>query len=350
MRVNGRWYRAVWMEGNVVCMIDQNKLPYEFEVFKCKNHKDTCAAIENMTTRGAGSIGAAAGFAMAQAIMEASESPIENYIIEAKNRIEATRPTAQNLFYAVERVYKAYLVSSEFALQEAQKIADECAEDGRLIGEFGNTLIKSDMRILTHCNAGWLALQDYGSALSPIYAANESGKNPFVWVDETRPRNQGARLTAWELYHNDIKHKIISDNAAAYLMKNKEIDIVITGADRIAANGDTANKIGTLSRAIASKYFGIPFYIAAPLSTFDVSLEKGEDINIELRDQNEVRMLKGKDINGNWHEIYTAHSNSETYNPAFDITPANLITGIITNKGIIKANKTEIKSLIKHGL
>lgn len=350
MKVNGKWYRAVWMEESDVCMIDQNRLPFEFAIHRCKTLNETCVAIKDMTTRGAGSIGAAAAFAMAQAVIEAPIDNFDNYLIEAKKLVEATRPTAQNLFYAVERVYKAASKSQENALKEAQSIADECAEDGRLIGEFGNYLIKPNMRILTHCNAGWLALQDYGSALSPIYAAQQSDKNPFVWVDETRPRNQGARLTAWELFHNNVKHKIIPDNAAAYLMRNKEIDIVITGADRIAANGDSANKIGTLSRAIASRYFGIPFYIAAPLSTFDLSLETGEEINIELRDQNEVKMQKGKDNNGNWHEIYTAHTHSEVFNPAFDVTPAELITGIITNKGIIKANIIEIKSLINDGL
>ena len=350
MKVNGKWYRAVWMEGNVVCMINQNKLPFEFEVFNCKTHKETCVAIKDMITRGAGSIGAAAAFAMAQATIEATKQSANDYLMQAKLRIENTRPTAQNLFYAVENVYNAALISVENALRIAQNIADECANDGKKIGEYGNSLIKQNMKLLTHCNAGWLALQDYGSALSPIYAAKEAGKNPFVWVDETRPRNQGAKLTAWELYHNDIEHKIISANVAAFLMKNKEVDMIITGADRIVANGDTANKIGTLSRALAANYFGIPFYIAAPISTFDLSLANGNEIEIELRDQNEVKLAKGKDAEGNWHEVYTAFPDSNAYNPAFDITPAELITGIITNKGIIKANTLEIKTIIKNGI
>jgi S-methyl-5-thioribose-1-phosphate isomerase len=329
-------------------MIHQNKLPFEFKIHRCTSYVDTCLAIKDMITRGAGSIGAAAGFAMAQAAIE-SNGEVQ-YLTKAREEIEATRPTAQNLFYATNKVYQAAIISVEKAINEAQFLADECASQGKKIGEFGNSLIFSDKRILTHCNAGWLALQDYGSALAPIYVAHDNGKSPFVWVDETRPRGQGARLTAWELKQHGVKHAIIPDNAAAYLMTNKKVDLIITGADRIAANGDVANKIGTLGRAILASYYNIPFYIAAPLSTFDLKINDGTEIPIEFRNSNEVLMQKGMDQNNKWNEIYVTNPSSEIYNPSFDITPASLITGIITDKGIIDANSYSIKKLFKDEL
>lgn len=346
MRVGDVWYRAVWIEGSTVCMIQQNKLPFEFEVFRCKSYHDTCIAIKDMITRGAGSIGVAAAFAMAQAIEQAPKENFDSFIIKARAEIESTRPTAQNLFYATKRIINALQYGKETAIAEAQKVADECAEEGRMIGEYGKEIIKPNMKILTHCNAGWIALQDYGSALSPIYAAFEQNKNPFVWVDETRPRGQGARLTAWELNQHGVEHSIIPDNAAAYLMQKGDVDIIITGADRIAANGDTANKIGTLDRAVLAKYYGIPFYIAAPLSTFDVNIPNGNSIPIEFRSEDEVLLQKGKDKKGNWHEIFVANPESNVYNPAFDVTPASLISGIITNKGIIDADENTILNLL----
>ena len=270
MQVNGKHYRTIWMEGSSVFMIDQNALPFSFKICKAKSYSDTCQAIVTMITRGAGAIGAAAGFAMAQAFVEADlqfglfSSGYQVFVEKARLEIEATRPTARNLFYATERVYEAGLNSPEAAMAEAQKLAEANIADAKMIGEYGSSLVKNGSRILTHCNAGWLGFVDYGSALAPMYIAKEQGKDFFVYADETRPRNQGARLTAWELQNEGIQHKIVPDNAGAYLMSKGMIDFVITGADRIAANGDTANKIGTFEKAIVAREFGIPFYVAVP--------------------------------------------------------------------------------------
>ncbi|MBN2057357.1 MAG: S-methyl-5-thioribose-1-phosphate isomerase, partial [Candidatus Saganbacteria bacterium] len=216
MKVNGKHYRTVWADGNAVCLIDQNLLPFEFKIFKARTYQETCQAIRTMVVRGAGAIGATAGFAMAQAFLTKADPA------KAKKDIEATRPTAQNLFYAVERVFNA-----ADPVAEAQKIADEDALNCQRIGEIGNGLIKDGMKIETHCNAGWLAFVDHGSALAPIYAARRSGKDIFVFVDETRPRSQGSRLTAWELKNEEVPFTIIPDNAGAYLMSRGKVDMMI---------------------------------------------------------------------------------------------------------------------------
>lgn len=319
------------MDGSSVLMIEQNLLPFEFKIHEAKTYKDTCHAIRTMIVRGAGAIGAAAGFAMAQAF-------IENHP-EGRSEIESTRPTAQNLFYAVKRVFDKTINSKypkRAAFEEALAIANEDAESCGLIGEHGEKLIKDGMNIETHCNAGWLAFVDWGSALSPMYAAARNGKNVFVYADETRPRGQGARLTAWELLNEGIPHKIIPDNAGAHLMSKGMIDIIIVGADRIAANGDTANKIGTLEKAICAKEYGIPFYIAAPTSTIDKACPTGADIPIEERNEKEVLCQTGPDKEGIIREILVCNPGSSALNPAFDVTPAKYITGIITEKGIVK--------------
>ena len=328
--------RAVWAIGRKVCMINQIKLPFEETVYISETYIDTCIAIETMIVRGAGSIGAAAGFAMMQAASEAPKETYKNFLLKAKNKIETTRPTARDLFAAVDRVYKKALISVKEAVSEAQAIADETSDAGRKIGEYGNELIKDGFGILTHCNAGSLALVEYGSALAPIIKAHQSGKKITVYADETRPRNQGAKLTAWELQKAGIPHFIIADNAAGLLMMQGKIDIVITGADRIAANGDTANKIGTFEKAVLAKEFNIPFYIAAPDSTFDKDCLSGEDIPIEERSQEEVLFVNGIDVEGKEQKIQIANPDSKAYNPAFDITPINYISGFITSKGIKK--------------
>jgi len=345
MKVKNKHYRALWMEGETVMMIDQNLLPFKFELYRCETLEDTCKAIKIMTTRGAGSIGAAGGYAMLQAIYASTSDNLYKDLFAAKLKIDVTRPTAVNLFYATNRVLEACKVSREFAITEALAVADECVDQARLIGTHGNKIIEDGFRIETHCNAGWLALVDFGSALAPIYTAHDSGKNVFVFVDETRPRSQGARLTAWELKQHGVPHAIIPDNAGAHYMSKGQIDMMIVGADRIAANGDAANKIGTLEKAIAAKYYGIPFYVAAPLSTIDLETENGSLIPIEERSQDEMIYYTGKDKNGDLTEIQVSNPGSEAMNPAFDVTPASLITGIITEKGIVKPNKESIKKL-----
>ena len=346
MLVNDKLYQTVWIEGSSVFMIQQNLLPFEFEIYECKTYFDTCMAITDMTIRGAGAIGAAAGYAMAQAFLQFRDDDSRAVKVrEARQDIEDTRPTARNLFYAVERVYHAGLISPESAVVEAQKVAQKDSADSKRIGELGSELFKKKANILTHCNAGWLAFVDYGTALAPVYLAAKQGKEVFVYVDETRPRNQGGKLTAWELKNGNIPHVIIPDNAAASLMAQGKIDLVIVGADRIAANGDVANKIGTLGRAILASEFEIPFYVAAPTSTIDIDCPTGKEIPIEERSQDEVLFQSGIDTNGNPVQVRICSPGSEALNPAFDVTPAKYITGLITEKGIIKAHHQSIKKL-----
>lgn len=335
MKVNNSNFRTVWFENNTVKLIEQNILPFDFKIHDCASCHDTCVAIKTMIVRGAGAIGATAGFAMAQGFIE-SEGNKEK-IDTAKVAIEETRPTAQNLFYATNRVYDKAINSDDpikVAIEEAQAVADEDANNCQKIGEFGNTLIKEGMRIETHCNAGWLAFVDYGSALSPIYAAQRSGKNIFVYADETRPRSQGARLTAWELKNENVPHTIIPDNAGAFYMSQGKIDMIIVGSDRIAANGDVANKIGTFEKAIVAKEFGIPFYVAAPSSTIDPDCPSGKQIPIEHRSADEVIYQTGPNDEGNIQTVMVTSPDSPAENPAFDVTPSKYITGIITEKGI----------------
>jgi len=313
-------------------MIEQNQLPFEFRIAGCKTYQETCQAIKTMMVRGAGAIGAAAGFAMAQAAL----SLLPDELSEARKAIESTRPTARNLFYAVGRVYAAALESPGKAVAEALAVAEEDAVASRRIGEYGNNLIPSKAGIGTHCNAGWLAFVDYGTAISPIYKAFTEGKDVFVYVDETRPRGQGARLTAWELHQAGVPHAIISDNAMAWYMSRGMIDLVIVGADRIATNGDTANKIGTLEKAIAARHFNIPFYVAAPTSTLDRDCPDGSHIVIEERDPDEVLYQDGMTASGKKETVRVCSPGSGALNPAFDITPASLITAFITEKGIFE--------------
>ena len=354
MKVNGTDYRTVWMEGNDVKLINQTLLPHKFEIYTCRSHIETANAIKAMIVRGAGAIGATAAYGVAQAALEANEGNFNNYIKKAAETIRKTRPTAQNLFTGIN-----YILNSiknienlneikKIAVKKANEFADYDAEACKKIGEYGNSLIKNNYKIETHCNAGWLAFVDWGTALSPIYFAHRAGKKVFVFADETRPRNQGSMLTAWELSQEKVPHAIIADNAAGYYMKKGEIDIVITGADRIAANGDAANKIGTYEKAVLAKENSIPFYIAAPTTTFDLSAENGDKIPIEERNPDEVLFISGSD-NVKIVKVRIAPKESHAKNPAFDVTPAKYITGIITEKGIVKANKEEIRKLFKNG-
>lgn len=351
MIVSGNHYRTIWMENEKVLMIDQNALPFSFSIFSAENYFQTCKAIIDMTVRGAGAIGAAAGFAMAQAAMEGKAQFGENtagyfgFLENARKDIEATRPTARNLFFSIERVFSAAKISVNNAVEVSKQLADENIADAEKIGDFGNELIKPGFRILTHCNAGWLGFVDWGSALAPVYKAHRQGKNIHVFADETRPRGQGARLTAWELANEKVPFTLIADNAAAHFLSKGMIDMVITGADRIAANGDTANKIGTLEKAILAKTYNIPFYIAAPFSTFDISIPDGNSIPIENRDENEVLWQSGPDENGIMHKIRVAAPESAALNPAFDVTPASYITAFITEKGVFAPNEAHICQL-----
>ena len=348
MKVNNKHYRTVWFKDNIVFLINQNRLPFNFEIYQAKSYLETCEAIKSMKVRGAPAIGTAAAFAMAQAFIESKKINFLSYINKAKKDIKDTRPTAYNLFYAINKVYDNALSNSDpkkAAIEEAQKIADEDVENCKKIGEYGNKIIKDKFVIETHCNAGWLACTDYGTALSPIYIAHRDNKDIFVYVDETRPRSQGAKLTAWELKNENVPYCIIADNAGAYVMSQKHVDMILVGADRIAMNGDVANKIGTLEKAIVAKELEIPFYVAAPTSTFDLKCTSGKEIPIEHRNKNEFLYQTGITKENALEEILVYPKDFKVFNPAFDVTPAKYITGIITEKGIIKADELDIKKL-----
>jgi methylthioribose-1-phosphate isomerase len=344
MLVNGTHYRTIWREGQRVRMIDQLKLPFQFDIFDAADHAATAKAIRDMVTRGAGAIGAAGGFGVAQAALAApgSADGFRVFMDAAAALLKATRPTAQNLFYAVDRVHAAARAAlpdvaraRAAACAAADAVADEDVEAGRRIGEAGAALIRDGARVLTHCNAGWLAFTDWGTALSPIYRAKRDGRRVFVWVDETRPRLQGARLTAWELAGEGIDFRVIPDNAAGHYMRRGEVDLVIVGADRIAANGDAANKVGTYEKAACARDNGVPFYVAAPTSTIDFACPDGDSIPIEERGEEEVLTASGPDETGIIRTIRIASPGARARNPGFDVTPASLIAGIVTEKGIL---------------
>ncbi|MCX7028749.1 MAG: S-methyl-5-thioribose-1-phosphate isomerase [Spirochaetes bacterium] len=299
--------------------------------------------------RGAGAIGAAGGFGTAQAALEAPEAGFDAYMESAERLLKATRPTARNLFYAVDRVLAAVrrvraaggspAEARRTAVAEAEAVAREDTAACVRIGEIGAALVTDGARILTHCNAGWLGFSDWGTALAPLYRARRDGKRFSVWVDETRPRLQGARLTAWELANEGIDFQVIPDNAAGWLMRRGEVDLVIVGSDRIAANGDVANKVGTYEKAVCARANGVPFYVAAPLSTFDAGAATGDDIPIEERDPGEVLLATGPDAEGTMRTVSLAAPGAGARNPAFDVTPADLITGIVTERGILRPHE-----------
>jgi methylthioribose-1-phosphate isomerase len=353
MRVAGTHHRTVRMEGGTVVLIDQPALPHTFRLAHCKTHQETAEAIRTMVVRGAGAIGATGAFGVAQAALEARDEHFELDLRAGAGLLRATRPTAQNLFFGVDTVLTAALSGAtpaearSRAVAAAQAVADDDAACCAAIGEHGAALLRDGMRINTHCNAGWLAFVDWGSALSPIYAAARSGKKLFVYADETRPRGQGAQLTAWELQGEGIPCAVIADNATGWLMKRGEIDLVIVGSDRIAANGDVANKIGTYSSAVMAARHGIPFYVAAPTTTIDPNCPDGEHIPIEERSADEVHWTFGRDPAGNANRVRTTPDGVSARNPAFDVTPAELIAGIITERGIIPASPEGVRSVAR---
>ena len=324
MRVNldgvPREVKTVWLEDDLVKMIDQRYLPFEFRIYEAKSAEDVAVAIEDMVVRGAPAIGATAAFGLAQAARQGVD------LKAVGERFRKTRPTGHDLFFAIDFMLKAAM-GGEDLVAAAGRYAQDEIERCRKIGEHGAKLIRNGTRILTHCNAGALATVDIGTVMAPIRAAKEQGRRFFVYVDETRPRLQGARLTSWELLQEGIEHAIITDGAAGHFLGRGEVDLVLTGADRIAANGDTANKIGTYAMAVVARENDVPFYVAAPTSTIDFDLPSGEKIPIEERSPQEVLHLDGQPI---------APKESPARNPAFDVTPAKYITGFITEKGILK--------------
>lgn len=357
MKVNGRPYRTIWLaDERTVHVIDQRRLPHEFILQKISSLEGICEAISTMQVRGAGLIGATAGYGMYLALLDAlkQRDPLGR-LYEAASLLEATRPTAHNLSWAVRRVLKRVMSETDPAAQlalaraEAEAIADEDAEYCRRMGEHGVSLLEEIARrkqgecveILTHCNAGWLAFVDYGSALSPVYAAQAAGIPVHVWVDETRPRNQGAALTAWELGQEGVAHTLIPDNAGGHLMQHGKVDIVFVGADRVSASGDVANKVGTYLKALAARDCGIPFYAVFPSSTIDWKITDGlAEITIEERSADEVSHVCGLDeLDGRLHSVRICPQGTEAANYGFDVTPARLLEGLITERGITSASE-----------
>lgn len=325
-------------DGERLVLVDQTRLPLEEVERRCASWSEVAEAIRSLVVRGAPAIGVAAAFGVVLAACASRAATFDGLLADLETAIKglaATRPTAVNLFWALERMRRTCLAHRALPLdrlkarlvEEAQAILDEDVAANRAMGAHGAALVPERARILTHCNAGALATAGYGTAGGVIRAAHAQGKVRLVWVDETRPVLQGARLTAWEFVKEGIPHRVISDAAAASLMARGEVDLVVTGADRIAANGDTANKIGTYALAVLAKHHGVPLYVAAPFSTIDPSLPSGDLIPIEERDANEVRSLGGRQI---------APAASPVFNPAFDVTPAALIAAIVTERGVFR--------------
>jgi S-methyl-5-thioribose-1-phosphate isomerase len=339
-----------WENGRVK-VIDQTKLPFQLEYFYCDSYQEVVDCIKRMVVRGAPCIGVTGAFGLALAAYKSKATKTKDLILElekAKKLLASTRPTAKDLFGALDRLMEAAHKGGSVReirkamLKEAFQIKEEDKEMTKRIGKYGAELIENGYKILTHCNAGFLATSgNYGTALAPMKVAKKQGKKFFVFVDETRPRCQGAKLTAWELAREGIEHAIIVDNAAGYYMQIGEIDLVIVGADRVAANGDVANKIGTYEKAVLAKENGIPFYVAIPLSTIDWTLDSGEKIPIEEREEEEVLYLEGVNQANKIHKIRISPKGARAKNPSFDITPAKYITGIITPQGIVKPGELE---------
>jgi methylthioribose-1-phosphate isomerase len=369
VKVGGKHFRTIWLKpGNerVVQLIDQRFLPHRFVIEDVRTVTQMATAIRDMHVRGAGLIGASAAYGMYLAVVEAAgtvaaATDFDRHLADAAAQLKATRPTAVNLSWAIERVLNAiraievnrlYLTAIDVALRTASAIAEQDAEHCRMIGQHGLNLIAEIARakngkqinVLTHCNAGWLAFVDYGSALAPIYAAHDHGLSVHVWVDETRPRSQGSKLTAWELGQHGVPHTIIVDSAGGHLMQRGEVDLVIVGSDRTTCTGDVANKIGTYLKALAAHDNGVPFYVALPSSSFDWTIRDGFEIPIEERGAEELKHAEGW-RDGQTVEVRVAPEASPAANYGFDVTPRRLVTGLITERGVCKADEKSILEL-----
>ncbi len=331
--------KTIEFKDDVLYLIDQRKLPTEYEIFECKDFRDVDFAIHDMVVRGAPAIGATAAYGVVLAAKEFLDLEKPEFFKEmdkALEQLNQSRPTAVNLMWAIGKM-RALIEENkdletkeiyEKIKEEADKIFNEDIETNKAMAKHGNEIIKQGARILTHCNTGALATVGYGTALGVIREAHYTGKDIFVYADETRPRLQGGKLTAWELVQEEIPGKLISDSVAATLIRDGKVDVILTGADRVANNGDSANKIGTFMLSVVAKAYDVPFYIVAPTTTIDFEMESGDDIDIEERSSEEVTHING---------IRIAPEGIEVYNPAFDVTPHENITGIITEKGIVRA-------------
>ena len=357
MKIEGKEYRTIWFENNIVKIIDQTKLPHKFIIKDLKTVNDAINAIKVMEVRGAPLIGATAAFGLVLAIIENND---QSFLKKSAEKLISSRPTAINLKWAVDRMMnKLSGVNSdkilEIALNEANEICEEDVKFCENIGLNGLKIIeeiynkkKDTVNILTHCNAGWLATINWGTATSPIYHAHKKGIPVHIWADETRPRNQGANLTSYELNEEQIPNTIIADNTGGILMQRGEVDMCIVGTDRTLANGDVCNKIGTYLKALAAKDNNVPFYVALPSSTIDWDIKDFKDIPIEERNSEELTHVEGLDKDKKLQKILIYPEKSKAKNLAFDITPAKYVTGFITERGVCEASTESLKNLFKH--
>ena len=361
MKINGKNYHTIWIKENdesIIQIIDQRYLPHELVIEDLKSVADVECAIREMHVRGAPLIGVTAAFGMYFAALEALDNQeFTQHILKSAEFLKAARPTAVNLAWAVDQqldlINGNYKILPSIFLENAEQLKKESIERCKKIGEYGLPLLqniykktKSTVNVLTHCKAGWLACIDHGTATAPIYAAHDAGIPVHVWVDETRPRNQGARITAFELLQHGVPHTIITDNAGGHLMQHGKVDLVLVGTDRTTATGDVCNKIGTYLKALAAKDNGVPFYVGAPSSSIDFSLNDGlKEIPIEERGAEEVKNIQGLHED-ELKKVLLTPAESPAANFAFDVTPARLITGLITEKGICAANKKSLRELL----
>lgn len=356
--MNGK-YRAFWVrdEDGFIEVIDQTKLPFIYETVVLKTAQDAITAIKDMIVRGAGVIGNIGALGVYLAAKQTNDI---DEVIRLSKHIRESRPTAVNLMWAVDLILEELLNCDgdlvETARKKAIQICDEDCQRSTKIANYGCDIFeqimkekgKTSINVLTHCNAGWLAIVDDGSALAPIYEAKRRGIDIHVYVDETRPRNQGANLTSWELSNSSVDHTVIPDNTGGYLMQQGMVDVCIVGADRVSANGDVANKIGTYLKALAANYSKIPFYVAIPEGTLDMEIENGvRDIPIEIRSEDEVKYMKGLDKNGVVQEILVTPKGAKAVNYGFDITPHELVTALITDKGVCQADTKAIREMFR---
>ena len=356
MKINGKSYRTIWFENNLVKIIDQTKLPHQFIIKELKSVEDAINAIKLMEVRGAPLIGVTAAYGLVLSIIEKNDL---SFLRNSSEKLIASRPTAINLKWAVNRMMTKLSGVNEkeiknIALAEAKLIAEEDIEFCKKIGLNGLEIIeeifskkKDTVNILTHCNAGWLATIDWGTATSPIYHAHKKGIKIHVWVDETRPRNQGSNLTSYELNEEGIANTVITDNAGGILMQRGKVDMCIVGTDRTLSNGDVCNKIGTYLKALAAKDNNIPFYVALPSSTIDWSIKNYKQIPIEERDPEELSHIEGIDDENKIKKIRIYPKGSKAMNLAFDVTPAKYVTALITEKGICEASEEGLSRLFK---
>ena len=355
MRISGTHYRTIWpTDTGSVRVIDQSRLPFEFATVDLYSLEDAAAAIRTMVVRGAPLIGATAAYGLALAMRS---NPSDAHIDHAAQTLEATRPTAHNLAWALTRMRRALAEAAppdraDAAFRAAALICDEDVEQCRAIGSHGLELVRRaaatlrrPLNILTHCNAGWLACVDWGTALAPVYMAYDAGIAVHVWVDETRPRNQGAALTAFELGAHGIPHTVIADNLGGHLMQRGQVDLVLVGSDRTTSTGDVCNKIGTYLKALAARDNDVPFYVALPMSTIDWYLADGGDIPIEERSPTELTHITGKAASGALESVRVVPDASPALNLAFDVTPARLVTGLITERGVCPASRSGLRGL-----